>query len=99
MRIPLPSLLRRLRQRQVEAKITPARQRLALSMWSRLAARPRVYRFVTNLSMRSMAWLGRRRGALRYLPAGRGWTRGRDMPAPEGATFMTRWRRRGEQDT
>ncbi len=97
MRIPLPSLLRRLRQRQVEARLTPARQRFALAWWSRIAARPRLYRFCTNLATRSMAWLGRRNGTLRRLPGAGGFTRGRDFPAPQGATFMTRWRDRQRQ--
>lgn len=97
MRIPLPSLLRRLRQRQVEARLTPARQRMALALWSKLASRPRAYRFLTNLSTRALGWIGRRRGSLRRLPGGGGWTRGRDMPAPEGETFMTRWRKQGRE--
>lgn len=94
MRIPLPSLLRRLRQRQVEARHTPVRQRLVLTVWSHLARRPRLYRVVCGLSVRALARLGRRKGHFRYLPLAGGWTRGRQLPAPQGASFMTRWRRR-----
>ena len=28
-----------------------------------------------------------------FLPLARGWTRYRDFPAPEGATFQTQWKR------
>ncbi len=97
MRIPLPSLLRRLRQRQVEARMTPGSQRAMLAWWSRLASRPGAYRFLGNLAMRAMAWAGRRRGALKWLPLAGGWTRGRDMPAPQGRTFMSRWERERER--
>ncbi|KAA3631277.1 MAG: iron-sulfur cluster-binding protein, partial [Proteobacteria bacterium] len=99
MRIPLPSLLRRLRQRQVEARLTPARQRFALSAWSALARRPRFCRLLTGPLMRGLARLGRRKGRFGYLPLARGWTRGREFPAPQGATFMSRWResRRGRR--
>ncbi len=45
--------------------------------------------------MRALGNLGRERGRFRSLPLAGGWTNHRDMPAPEGATFMqqyVRWR-------
>ncbi len=35
--------------------------------------------------------LARGRGAFRSLPLAGGWTQGRDLPAPEGGTFMARY--------
>ena len=96
MRIPLPKLLRRLRQKQIEGRITPARQRLMLSLWARLASRPRLYQFLTNVTMRMLALVGRRRGYLRYVPFASGWTKGRELPAPSGETFMQQWRKLGK---
>lgn len=95
MRIPLPRLLRTLRRKQVEARLAPARQRWALGAWSMLASRPRVYRAVTAVAMRALKLASRDRGAFRYLPLAGAWTRGRDLPAPRGETFMRQWRRRG----
>src|SRR5690606_32021418 len=60
MRIPLPSLLRRLRQRQFEARFTPRSQRLMLAAWSYAAARPRLYRLLTGATGRVLGRLGRR---------------------------------------
>jgi len=91
MRIPLPSLLRRLRQRQLEARFTPRGQRFMLAAWSYAAARPRFYRLLTGAAGRVLGRLGRRKGRFSWLPLARGWTRGRDFPAPQGATFMSQW--------
>jgi len=43
-------------------------------------------------AMRLLARIGRRRGRFAWLPFAGGWTRGRDFPAPQGATFQSRWR-------
>ncbi len=94
MRIPLPSMLRRLRQKQVEARLLPFRQRFSLAAWSQLARRPAIYHFFMNMAMRLLGWKGRRRGFLSYVPFAGAWTRGRELPAPRGETFMSRWRRR-----
>src|SRR5690606_7203677 len=91
MRIPLPSLLRRLRQRQFEARFTPRSQRLMLAAWSYAAARPRLYRLLTGAAGRVLGRLGRRKGRFSWLPLARGWTQGRDFPAPQGETFMGQW--------
>ena len=41
-----------------------------------------------------LAWLGRR-GRFRRLPLAGGWTGTRDLPAPQGRTFMSQWRHGG----
>ena len=68
--------------------------RLGLKLWAFLARRPALYHLVTQIGARALAMAGRRRGAFRSLPLAGGWTATRDLPAPEGATFQTRWRRR-----
>lgn len=90
--IPLPDLLRRLRQDQFERAITPSRQRQALSLWRALATRPRLYHGLERLAARLLARLGGRAGAIRRLPGAHGWTAGRDLPAPRGRTFLERWK-------
>ncbi|MFQ5936945.1 MAG: LutB/LldF family L-lactate oxidation iron-sulfur protein [Acidiferrobacterales bacterium] len=93
MRIPLPRMLRDLRMREYQERLTPPRVRLGLHTWAFLAKRPWLYRRVTSAAIRLLGVLGRKRGRFRYLPLARGWTRVRDMPAPEGRTFQSALRR------
>ncbi len=94
MRIPLPKMMRHWRQQEFARHLTPARFRAGLAAWRWLATRPVLYGRVTGLAMAVMAILGRRRGRFRAWPFASGWTDGRDMPAPQGATFRARWRAR-----
>lgn len=98
MSIPLPRMLRDLRMREFERRLTPARARWALAAWAYLAKRPRLYQSLSALGMRVLALMGRPRGALRRLPLAGGWTAVRDMPAPQGETFQRAWRRRRAAD-
>jgi L-lactate dehydrogenase complex protein LldF len=60
-------------------------------MWAFFARKPRVYHAAARLGMALLGGLGRRRGAFRWLPLTRGWTRHRDLPAPQGRTFQQLW--------
>jgi L-lactate dehydrogenase complex protein LldF len=91
MRIPLPKMMRHWRERQFERRLTPAAARTGLALWAYLARRPGLYQFATGLAMRVLKVLGGRRGRLRTLPLAGGWTRHRDLPAPEGKTFQQLW--------
>ena len=94
VRIPLPAMLRKLRHRQYEDNLTGATTRYGLNVWAYLAKRPALYRLVTNGAARTLFLLGKRRGRFSRLPLAGGWTRGRDLPAPQGATFHSQWRAR-----
>ena len=94
MSIPLPRLLRAHRIREFERGLTAPRARLALRTWAWLARHPRAYRWATGLAMRTLARLAGRRGRLRSLPLAGGWTGTRDLPAPQGRTFMSLWQAR-----
>jgi len=87
VKIPLPELLRKLREKQYERRLRPWQERFALSGWAYLAARPRLYAFLTSVMVRTLAAMGGRQRRLRRLPGASGWTIGRDMPAPSGRTF------------
>jgi L-lactate dehydrogenase complex protein LldF len=88
VRIPLPELLRKLREQQIERGLRPKTEMLGLRVWSWVAQRPRLYAFATRWAARVLRLLGGRRGRIRRLPlAGAGWTVGRDLPAPPGKTF------------
>lgn len=95
MSIPLPDMLRQLRQRQHAMRLDGTRNRLALRLWGFAARSPRLYRMLVGPVVRVLGGLGGRRGALRRLPLAGGWTAGRDLPAPQGETFQAAWRRRG----
>ncbi|WP_046865789.1 LutB/LldF family L-lactate oxidation iron-sulfur protein [Microvirga massiliensis] len=93
VRIPLPKLMRHWREREFERHLTPATVRSGLALWSFFARRPRLYRLATAAAMRGLALVSRESGRLRRLPFAAGWTKCRDFPAPQGATFQERWRR------
>lgn len=92
VKIPLPDLMRRLRDRQFEAGLRPWRERTALRVWNWLALHPRVYATVTRLGAWILHRLGGTRGRFRWLPGASGWTSGRDLPAPAGRTFRDLYR-------
>ncbi len=94
VRIPLPELLRELRHQQHQRGISPPVQRRALGVWRFVAERPGLYQFANRLAARALKGLGGRDGRLRHLPFASGWTALRDLPAPEGKTFLELWQAR-----
>ena len=93
MRIPLPKMMRHWREREFERNLTPATVRYGIGLWAALAKRPKLY----NLAMRPAIWamgkLGASKGRFSMLPLAGGWTKYRDMAAPEGETFQARFKR------
>ena len=88
VKIPLPDLMRKLREKQTERKLTPAGQRLGMRVWAWLASRPVLYSWATKIAARLGKLAGGKQGIVHRLPlAGAEWTRGRDLPAPRGKTF------------
>ncbi len=94
VKIPLPDLMRKLRERQFERGLKPWPERLGLVMWSWSAQRPGLYAMMTKVGARLLAWKGGSDKLIHNLPLGGGWTSGRDLPAPEGTTFREMYRRR-----
>ena len=89
MSIPLPSLLREHRRETFVRGLQSPSARYGLGLWSAVARRPRLYRLLTRFGVGALHRLGARRGAFRRLPFAGAWTRGRDLPAPQGrSTFM-----------
>ncbi|AKJ28510.1 LutB/LldF family L-lactate oxidation iron-sulfur protein [Caldimonas brevitalea] len=86
MKIPLPDLLRKLRERQFERGLRPWHERLALRLWGYAARRPRLYRWGAAMAARVLKWAGQS-GRIRRLPLAGGWFDTRDLPAPAGKTF------------
>ncbi len=93
MSIPLPDMLRELRVKEHERKLTGARTRIALQAWAFAARRPMLYQTITRWFTAVLGRFGARNGRFRSLPFASGWTQARDLPAPQGATFQQQWRR------
>ncbi len=94
VRIPLSDLLLKHRVEQHERRLSSGFGRFLLGAWAWLACRPRLYQGVMALPLRVMNMLGRRRGALTWLPGAGGWTGSRDFPAPARRSFMRQWQSR-----
>ncbi|HYN37825.1 MAG TPA: lactate utilization protein B, partial [Rhodospirillales bacterium] len=95
MRIPLPRMLRNLREQQFEAKLAPKPIRWGLAAWAFMAQRPALYRLAMRIGVGALGMLGGRRGRFRALPLASGWTDARDLPAPQGQTFQQMWSAQG----
>jgi L-lactate dehydrogenase complex protein LldF len=92
VKIPLPKLMRHWREREFERHLTPATIRTNLGVWGWFARRPGWYRAATRTAIGALSLLGRGKGRFASLPLAEGWTKGRDLPAPEpGGTFMARY--------
>ena len=91
VKIPLPDLLRKLREQQFARGLRPWRERIALATWGFAARHPRIYGALAGAGARLLSRWGGRAGYIRSLPGARGWTSGRDLPAPEGTTFREQY--------
>jgi L-lactate dehydrogenase complex protein LldF len=88
VKIPLPDLQRKLREREFSEDLRPWYERTGLRAWAWVAMRPSLYAFASKLGVRFLRMLAGKDGMIHQLPlVGRGWTEGRDMPAPAGRTF------------
>jgi L-lactate dehydrogenase complex protein LldF len=83
--------MRHWREREFAARLAPRAARWGLGLWAFVATRPALYRALAALAARTLGLLGAR-GRFRTLPLAHGWTQARDLPAPEGRSFMSLWR-------
>ncbi|HRK25238.1 MAG TPA: LutB/LldF family L-lactate oxidation iron-sulfur protein [Beijerinckiaceae bacterium] len=93
MRIPLPRMMRNWREKEFERHLSPAVARFGLGAWAFLARRPWLYSLAMRPAIWAMARMGARKGRFSFLPLAGGWTKYRDLAAPEGETFQARFRR------
>jgi L-lactate dehydrogenase complex protein LldF len=94
VKIPLPDLQRKLREKAFERGLRPWTERAGVKLWAWLAKRPALYAAATKLGVRVLRAMGGRERMIHKLPLGGGWTEGRDMPAPAGRTFRELYRER-----
>jgi L-lactate dehydrogenase complex protein LldF len=94
VKIPLPDLMRKLREKQFDLRLRPWSERMAVKAWGFAAKRPKFYAFMSRLGVRFGALLGGKEKLIHRLPGLDGWTDGRDMPAPQGRTFRELYKER-----
>ncbi len=87
VRIPLPELMRRLREDQNARGLRPWSERLALKAWAWVAGRPALYRWLARRAARYLDWLAEGSGRIRIFGLAPAWTAGRDLPVASGRTF------------
>ncbi|QDZ28528.1 LutB/LldF family L-lactate oxidation iron-sulfur protein [Noviherbaspirillum sp. UKPF54] len=94
VKIPLPDLLRKLREKQVERHLRPMTERLGLMAWAYVAKRPALYRLASKIGVRFLRLLAGSKKTVSRLPFAGGWTDYRDLPAPSGKTFLEQYKER-----
>ena len=94
MKIPLPNLLRHWREAEFAQDGGSMTYRAGLRFWAFFAKRPRLYHTAARLGINLLGTLSRGKGAFLRLPGAGGWTRHRDLPAPQGRTFQQLWAER-----
>lgn len=93
MKIPLPKMMRHWREREFEKNLAPAVSRYGLGLWAFFATRPALYRFATRIGISLLSRVAGKKRRLSRLPLAGGWTDYRDMPAPEGESFVAAFNR------
>lgn len=93
MSIPLPQLLRQHRTQTHKDKINSTRSRMGLHFWALLTRHPRLYRLAINTSAKLLGLMGKKRGHISWLPFASAWTNSRNLPAPQGQSFISSWKK------
>jgi len=91
VKIPLPDLMRKWREAEFRQGHQTFLAKAGLRAWAGLAKRPRAYHLAARFAALTLGALGRGRGGFRSLPFAGGWTKHRDLPAPQGRTFQQLW--------
>ena len=87
VKIPLPDLLRKLREKQMRLGLKSRQETFMLKAWAWLALHPKIYALATRIGVRVLKLMGGKEKLIHTLPGASGWTDGRDFPAPSGKTF------------
>ncbi|AHI66541.1 LutB/LldF family L-lactate oxidation iron-sulfur protein [Burkholderia thailandensis] len=91
VKIPLPTLLKKLRGMQFDARLTAPGTRFLLRAFGVVARRPALYHWLTRVGARVLRGLGGKRGSIARVPFASGWTDSRELPKPPPRTFFETW--------
>ncbi|WP_051235604.1 LutB/LldF family L-lactate oxidation iron-sulfur protein [Marinimicrobium agarilyticum] len=94
VRIPLPGLMRKLRDREQREAKHASVSTLAVKLFCRLSRHPVLYRRLTHFSLKLVSMIRGRKSRFRTLPLMSGWSRHRDFPAPDNGSFQSQWQQR-----
>jgi len=98
MWIPLPKLLRQLRNDAHQKGYDSSVSRAGLALWAGVARRPALYRAFVKIGRIILRLFSDKSGRIRRLPMVGGWTNSRDLPTPTDQSFIEQWRvRKREQ--
>jgi len=89
--IPLPELMRKLREKQVDAGLRPWSERLSMRLWAWVAQRPKLYARSVRLAVHYLRWLADGRDRIQAMGVAPGWTAERDFPAPAAQSFRDQY--------
>src|SRR5512139_3507456 len=68
VKIPLPDLMRKLREKQFERGLRPLTERIGLRLWAWVAQRPALYALGARFGARYLKWLANGSDRIRILP-------------------------------
>ena len=74
VKIPLPDLMRKLREEQWERGLRPWYEKIGVAVWAFAAKRPELYGLAAKVAVRVLKWMSGHDGRIRSLPIGAGWT-------------------------
>jgi L-lactate dehydrogenase complex protein LldF len=94
VKIPLPDLLRKLREKQFTGRMRPWFEYLGFYVWAYFAKRPRLYRWAAGKAVRFLKKINGSSAMIGSLPFLGGWTSTRDLPKPSGETFIELYKKR-----
>jgi len=88
--IPLPKLLRDLRNGEYQQKLSKPSVRFNLKIWAFLATRPMLYHLLTQ-GLNGF-WRLLNKKSIAYFPFLSAWLKHRDLPLPQGKTFQQQYK-------
>lgn len=97
VKIPLPKLLRHWREESYKNDLESKTTMTGLWFWNAIALRPSLFRFFTKTAMQLLSLVAGRRGVIKRFPFLDSWFKHREMPAPQGKTFLQQYQQKTKQ--
>ena len=89
--IPLPDMMRALREQQWRNKMVKGRARWLMNTWAYFALHPRLYRFAAGFALPVLRLMRGKNNRIQSIPFSHAWTKTRDLTVPENRSFIAQW--------